>query len=163
MAQSIESRLAELGIDLPDAPTPRAAMAEMALRYGHTVRVSGQLPSWNGEIRYQGKVGDTISLEDGQQAARLSALNVLAQARKALNGDLNQIERVLNLRGFVAVADGFTQVAEVINGASQLMHEVFGEAGRHTRTAVGVLAMPHNVTVEIEAVFALKNAGTPQA
>ena len=153
----IEQRLSELGIVLPSVAVPKAAKIQTWMIYNGTLRVSGQLPSLDGSIQYIGHVGREQSLEAGQAAARLSALNVLAQAQYALDGDLDRIERVLNLRGFVATVEGFEQVAQVVNGASELMHDVFGECGKHTRTAVGVAAMPYNVTVEIEALFALKN------
>lgn len=157
----IEARLAELGIELPPAAIPKAARIETYMIYNGTLRVSGQLPALGGNIKYIGHVGRERSLEEGQAAARLSALNVLAQAKHALggdvDGDLDRIERVLNLRGFVATVEGFDQVAQVVNGASELMHDVFGELGKHTRTAIGVASMPYNVTVEIEALFALKN------
>lgn len=153
----IDDRLAELGIEIPAAAIPKAAKIETYLIYNGTLRVSGQLPAWNGEIKYIGHVGREQSLADGQAAARLSALNVLGQAKHALGGDLDRIERVLNLRGFVATAEGFDQVAQVVNGASELLHDIFGDNGKHTRTAVGVNSMPYNVTVEIEALFALKD------
>lgn len=156
MSETIAQRLARLNIVLPEPAVTKAANIETVLIHRGSMRVSGQLPVWNGEIRYQGRAGAERTLEDAAAAARLSALNVLGQARRALDGDLDRIERVLNLRGFVAVADGFTEVAQAVNGASNLMIEVFGDAGRHTRTAVGVSAMPHNVTVEIEALFALR-------
>jgi len=154
---NIDKRLAELGIELPSAAITKAAKIETYLIYKGTLRVSGQLPVLDGEIKYVGHVGREQSIEGAQAAARLSALNVLAQAKHALNGDLDKIERVLNLRGFVSTIEGFAQVAQVVNGASELMHDVFGDKGKHTRTAVGVNSMPHNVTVEIEALFALKN------
>lgn len=157
MAETVEQRLKRLGIELPEPARTKAANIETVLIHKDTLRVSGQLPVWNGDIRYRGKAGDERTLEEAQAAARLSSLNVLAQAREALDGDLDRIERVLNLRGFVAVAAGFTEVAQAVNGASDLMIEVFGERGRHTRTAVGVSAMPHDVTVEIEALFALRD------
>jgi enamine deaminase RidA (YjgF/YER057c/UK114 family) len=153
----IDARLAELGIEMPAAAIPKAAKIETYLIYNGTLRVSGQLPAFEGDIKYIGHVGREQNLEGGQAAARLSALNVLAQAKHALGGDLDRIERVLNLRGFVATAEGFDQVAQVVNGASELMHDVFGDLGKHTRTAVGVASMPYNVTVEIEALFALKD------
>lgn len=153
----IDDRLAELGIEIPAAAIPKAAKIETYLIYNGTLRVSGQLPAWNGEIKYIGHVGREQSLADGQAAARLSALNVLGQAKHALGGDLDRIERVLNLRGFVATVEGFDQVAQVVNGASELLHDIFGDNGKHTRTAVGVNSMPYNVTVEIEALFALKD------
>lgn len=153
----IDDRLVELGIEIPVAAIPKAAKIETYLIYNKTLRVSGQLPAIDGDIKYIGHVGREQSLANGQAAARLSALNVVAQAKHALNGDLDRIERVLNLRGFVATVEGFDQVAQVVNGASELLHDIFGDMGKHTRTAVGVASMPYNVTVEIEGLFALKD------
>jgi len=153
----IDARLAALGIVLPSPPAPRAARIRMSRKIGNLLFVSGQLPSWNGELRHVGRVGDGISLEDAQQAARLSALNVLAQANAALPGGLDDVISVVNLRGFVVCTPDFVRVAEVINGASDLMVEVFGDDGAHTRTAVGVSSMPHGVVVEIEAMFEVRS------
>ena len=155
MASRIESRLAELAIELPEPQLPRVAKILPALVHGQTLYVSGQVTSWNGELRYVGKVGREFDLEEGQAAARLSALNVLAQARLALDGDLGRIARVINLRGFVNAMPDFTDIPAVVNGASELMIDLFGEAGRHTRTAVGVAVMPFDVAIEVEAIFAL--------
>jgi len=146
-------RLSALGIVLPPAPAARAARIRMARKLGNLLFVSGQLPSVNGELRHVGRVGDTLDLAQAQQAARASALNVLAQARAALPNGLDDIVSVVNLRGFVAATPDFVRIAEVVNGASDLMVEIFGEAGAHTRTAVGVNSMPHGVVVEIEAMF----------
>jgi enamine deaminase RidA (YjgF/YER057c/UK114 family) len=153
---SPEQRIIRLGIELPLPAKPRAARILMTRRLGNTLWVSGQLPSWNGELPYVGKVGSRWTLKEAQLAARLSALNVLAQARAALENGLDDIQSVINLRGFVAVEPSFWQVADVVNGASDLMMEVFGDAGAHTRTAVGVASMPHDVAVEIEALFELR-------
>lgn len=149
----IDERLRALGIELPSPPPPRAARILMAKIAGPFLYVSGQLPSWNGELRFVGKVGQDYSLEQGQEAARLSMLNVLAHARNALGGDLDRITDVVYLRGYVNVAPDFIQVAQVVNGASDLVAEIFGPAGAHARTAVGVSMMPHNVAIEVEAQF----------
>lgn len=153
MSTSIDTRLSALGIVLPPPPAPRAARIRMARKLGNLLFVSGQLPSWGTELRHVGRVGETLDLAAAQLAARASALNVLAQARAALPNGLDDIVSVVNLRGFVATTPDFVRVAEVINGASDLMVEVFGDAGAHTRTAVGVASMPHGVVVEIEAMF----------
>lgn len=150
----IDARLRELGIELPTPPAPRAARIQMAKITGGFLFISGQLPSWNGELRYVGKVGHEFGLAAGQAAARLSALNVLAQARSLL-GDLDRIAEVVCLRGYVNVAPDFFDIAQTINGASDLMAEVFGPKGAHTRTAIGVAMMPYNAAVEIEAQFLL--------
>ena len=151
----IDARLRELGIELP-SPPPRAARILMAKIAGNMLYVSGQLPSWNGELRYVGKVGREFTLAEAQAAARLSALNVIAQARGALGGDLDRIAEVTYLRGYVNVAPDFIEIAQSVNGASDLMTEVFGAAGAHARTAIGVAMMPYNAAIEVEAQFLLK-------
>jgi enamine deaminase RidA (YjgF/YER057c/UK114 family) len=155
MALAIESRLTELGIELPEPQLPTVAKILPALIVERTLYVSGQVTTWNGELRYIGKVGREFDLDEGRAAARLSALNVLAQAKRALDGDLDRIARVVNLRGFVNAMPDFTDIPAVVNGASELMIDLFGEAGRHTRTAVGVAVMPFDVAIEVEAVFAI--------
>lgn len=152
----IDARLRELGIELPSPPPPRTARILMAKISGGSLYVSGQLPSWNGELRYIGKVGREFTLAEAQAAARLSALNVLAQARAALGGDLDRIAEVTFLRGYVNVAPEFFDIAQSVNGASDLMSEVFGPAGAHARTAIGVAMMPYNAAIEVEAQFLLK-------
>ena len=156
MVGKIDARLAELGIELPVAPPPRAAKILMAKIAGSFLFVSGQLPSWNGELRYVGKVSKEFDLAQAQAAARLSALNVLAHAKAALDGDLDRIAEVVYLRGYVNVAEGFFDISQVVNGASDLMVEIFGPAGAHARTAIGVAMMPYNVAIEIEAQFLLR-------
>jgi enamine deaminase RidA (YjgF/YER057c/UK114 family) len=149
----IDKRLSELGIELPSPPPPRTARIVMAKIAGSFLFVSGQLPSWNGELRYVGKVGSEFDLETAQEAGRLSALNVLAHARAALGGDLDRIAEVACLRGYVNVAPDFIDIAQSVNGASDLMTDVFGAAGAHTRTAIGVAMMPYNAAIEVEAQF----------
>lgn len=149
----IDARMTELGIELPTPAPARAARIQMAKISGGFLFVSGQLPSWNGELRYVGKVGREFDLAAGQAAARLSALNVLARARAALNGDLDRIKEVVCLRGYVNVAPDFIDISQTVNGASDLMAEIFGAAGAHTRTAIGVAMMPYNAAIEVEAQF----------
>jgi enamine deaminase RidA (YjgF/YER057c/UK114 family) len=156
MSGGVDARLTALGIELPQAAASRGAHIRMAKLAGPHLFVSGQLPSWNGELRYVGKVGSEFDLAAAQAAARLSALNVLAQARAALGGDLDRIAEVVYLRGYVNVAPGFTQISQAVNGASDLMVEVFGEAGAHARTAVGVEMMPYGAAIEVEAQFLLR-------
>lgn len=156
MSGRIDARLAELGIELPVPPASLGARIRMAKIAGPFLFVSGQLPSWNGELRYVGKVGREFYLPAAQAAARLSALNVLAQARLALDGDLDRIIEVVCLHGYVNVAPGFIEIAQAVNGASDLMIEAFGDAGAHTRTAVGVAMMPYGVAIEVEAQFLLR-------
>ncbi len=155
MTLAIEARLAELGIELPQPQLPTVAKILPALVVERTLYVSGQVTTWNGELRYIGKVGREFDLEEGRAAARLSALNVLAQAKQVLDGDLDRIARVVNLRGFVNAVPDFIDIPAVVNGASELMIDLFGEAGRHTRTAVGVAVMPFDVAIEVEAVFSI--------
>jgi enamine deaminase RidA (YjgF/YER057c/UK114 family) len=152
MASSIEDRLSELGIALPAAAAPAGSYVPVR-RSGQLLIVSGQLPMEGGQIRYRGKLGAGVSLEDGQAAARLCAVNILAQVKAALDGDLGRVKACLRLGGFVACTPEFTQHPQVINGASELMVAVFGEAGRHARAAVGVPSLPLDAAVEVEALI----------
>lgn len=156
MAGRIDARLKELGIELPTAREPSVAKIRNWMIAGGFLFVSGQVPQWNGERRYVGKVGREYDLDQGRGAARLSALNVLAHARVALDGDLDRIERVVTLRGYVNATPDFTELPQVVNGASELMIDIFGEAGRHTRTAIGVAVMPFDVAIEVEAQFLVR-------
>lgn len=151
MAGQTASRLAELGIVLPDAPAPAANYVPF-VRSGNQLFISGQLPMNADGIQFVGRLGDTISVEDGQKAARLCAINLLAQANAAL-GDLDQVVQLIKLNGFVASAPDFGDQPKVINGASDLMADVLGERGRHARAAVGVAALPFGVSVEVDAIF----------
>ena len=152
MSGRIEERLKELGITLPEAAAPVAAYVPTT-RSGNILFVSGQLPVWNGERRFVGKVGQDFSVDQGKEAARLCGLNILAQVKAALDGDLDRVRRVLRLGGFVNAGPGFHDHPVVINGASELMAEVFGDAGKHSRAAVGAPSLPANVAVEVDAVF----------
>src|SRR6478672_9457121 len=154
MAGRIEARLKERGIELPEAATPVANYVPFTIS-GSLVVVSGQICLWNGERRFVGKLGADVSVADGQQAARLCALNVLAHLRVAAGGDLDRVKRVLRLGGFVNCTPEFTDMPQVVNGASDLMVEIFGDAGRHARAAVGTSALPGGVAVEVEATFEL--------
>ncbi|NQV82742.1 MAG: RidA family protein [Rhodospirillales bacterium] len=154
MAGQIHTRLAELGIELP-APSAPAANYVPYVVSGNQVFVSGQVTVWNGELRFIGTVGAELSLEQGIEAARLCGLNLIAQARDAAGGDLDKIKRVVKLGGFVNATPDFTDHPKVINGASDLMVEVFGEAGKHARFAVGADSLPLGVAVEIDGVFEL--------
>jgi len=156
MAGRIEARLKELGVELPVPQEPRVAKILNTVIAGGFLFVSGQVTQWNGERRFVGKVGREFDLKQGQEAARLSALNVLAQAKKELDGDLDRIERVIQLKGYVNCMPNFTDVSAVVNGASELMIDVFGDAGRHSRTALGVAVMPFDVAIEVEAMFLVK-------
>lgn len=152
MTSTVSARLAALGLVLPKAPVPAANYVPFR-RIGGLVYVSGQVPSRNGTDAFTGKLGDTVSLEDGQAAARLCAVNLLAQLSAALDGDLERVVSVVRLGGFVNAVPGFGDHPKVINGASDLMVEVFGEAGRHVRVAVGSSSLPRNVPVEVEGLF----------
>jgi len=148
---SVDQRLKDLGITLP---VPAAAVANYVpfVVTGNLVFVSGQLPLDNGKPAVQGKLGAEVSVEDGTRAARLCALGLLAQLRAA-TGDLNRVKRVVRLTAFVASTPDFTDQPKVVNGASDLMVEVLGDAGRHARVAVGAPSLPLNVAVEIEGIF----------
>jgi enamine deaminase RidA (YjgF/YER057c/UK114 family) len=151
MAGRIEARLRELGIELPQAAAPVANYVPFTIS-GSLVVVSGQICMWNGERRFVGKLGAGIPLADGQQAARLCALNILAHLQVACGGELDRVRRVLRLGGFVNCTPDFTEMPQVVNGASDLMVEVFGDRGRHARAAVGVSSLPSGVAVEVEAI-----------
>ncbi len=152
MAGKIDARLAELGIELPTASAPAANYVPF-VRAGDLLFVSGQVTAWNGEIKFIGTVGSDFTVDEGYQAARICGLNLLAQARAALDGDLDRLARVVKLGGFVQAAPGFTDHPKVINGASDLMVEVLGDAGRHARFAVGAPSLPLGVAVEVDGVF----------
>lgn len=155
MPGRIDQRLAELKIELPNAAAPMANYVP-AVRVGNLLFVSGQVCQWNGERRHVGKLGAEISLADGKAAARLCGLNLLAQTKRFLDGDLDRVVRVVRLGGFVNAVPGFTEQPQVVNGASDLMVEVFGDAGRHARAAVGVGSLPGGAAVEVDAVFEVK-------
>ncbi|MDR0316209.1 MAG: RidA family protein [Treponema sp.] len=147
---SIENRLKELQIELPEAPAPVAAYIPCK-KSGNLVFVSGQLPSVNGSETKRGKVGAELTVEEGYQAARLCGLNLLAQLRKFL-GDLDCVKGIIHVKGFVASDNNFYSHSQVVNGVSDLMVEVFGEAGRHTRCALGTNVLPGNMPVEAELI-----------
>jgi len=150
---SIHSRLAELGIELPAAAAPVAAYVPVVIA-GNIAHVSGQLPFVDGQL-VTGRLGEDVSLEQGAAAARACGLMILAQLEAAL-GSLDRVERIVKLGAFVSSAPGFTDQPKVANGASELMAEVFGEAGKHARSAVGVPVLPLGAAVEVDAVVALK-------
>lgn len=156
MAGQIDQRLDELKIVIPQAWKPKIAKIKGSAIIGNILYVSGMLPQWEGDIRYIGKVGVEFSIEEGREAARLSALNVLAQARSALDGDLDRVKQIAKVSGFVNCAPEITEVAAVVNGASELFLEIFGERGAHARVAVGATTMPLGVAVEIEAIIEIK-------
>ena len=155
MAGRIEARLKELKIELPKPVASRWSYVP-TVRTGDLLFVSGQLCHWQGENRFIGKLGREISLEDGKRAARLCGLNLLTQAKAALGDDLDRVVRCVKLVGFVNSMPDFTDQPQVVNGCSELMGEVFGDSGKHARSAVGLAALPGNVAVEVEAVFEVR-------
>jgi enamine deaminase RidA (YjgF/YER057c/UK114 family) len=151
MQGTIETRLAELGFSLPDAPAPAANYVPWVLD-GTTVWVSGQI-SQGPDGRIVGKLGADMTAEEGAKAAQACALSLLAQVRAACGGDLGRLQRVVKLTGFVNSTPDFTDQPKVINGASDLLVEILGDAGRHARSAVSAASLPFGVAVEIEGVF----------
>lgn len=151
---SYEAKLKELGLELPAAPAPVAAYVP-AVKIQGFVYTSGQIPFVNGELKFKGKVGGGIKEEDAYEAAKICALNCLSVV-KAQIGSLNKIERIVKLTGFVSSAPGFNMQPKVINGASELMGQIFGEAGSHARSAVGVNELPLDAAVEVEMIVKIK-------
>ena len=152
---SIKEKLASIGLSLPVAAAPVAAYVP-AVRSGNLVFTAGQLPTVNGKIVKEGKVGSEVSADDAKELAQVCALNALAAI--SLVADLDQIERVVRVGGFVNCAPGFIAIPGVVNGASELLIKVFGDVnGKHARTAVGVAELPLNAPVEIELIVQLKN------
>ena len=152
MTGTIDARLAELGIELPHAAAPAANYIPYVVT-GDLIFVSGQVPFWNGELKGVGKVGRDMDIPAAQEIARICGLNLIAQARAACDGDLDQISGVVKVGGFVNAVPDFDQHPEIINGCSDLMVDVFGDKGRHSRFAVGAGSLPRGVAVEIEAIF----------
>ena len=152
MAGTIDARLNELGIELPPASTPGGNYVPF-VQTGNLLFISGQVPMVDGKPAWIGHLGKDISIEEGAAAARVCALAILAQAKIALGGDLDRITQVVKLTGFVACTPNFKDPPKVVNGASDLFGEVFGDAGQHARAAVGMASLPSGVAVEVEAVF----------
>ncbi|MFW2541129.1 RidA family protein [Primorskyibacter sp. 2E107] len=153
MSNAIETRLAELGLTLPDAPAPAANYVPYVLT-GNTLYVSGQISMKDGAL-VCGKLGDTMDVDAGAAAAQSCALSLLAQVRAACGGDLSKLKRVVKLTGFVNSTGDFTDQPKVINGASDAFVEILGDAGRHARSAVSAASLPLGVAVEIEGIFEL--------
>lgn len=149
-----EDKLKELGLTVPEVAKPVAAYVP-AVRCGDHVYTSGQIPLVKGEVKYKGKLGQELSLDDGYEAAKICALNCLA-AVKSVAGSLDNIEKVIKIVGFVNSAAGFTDQPKVVNGASELVGKVFGPAGEHARSAVGVSELPLGVAVEVEMIVKMK-------
>lgn len=146
----VEERLDELGIKIPETPSPLGSYKPASVT-GNLIFISGQLPLAEGKLLFQGKVGSDISAEDAAQAARASAINALAAMSMELGG-LGRVRKIVKVTGYVASASGFYNQAAVVNGASDLFFQVFGEDGRHARAAVGVAELPMNAPVEIELI-----------
>lgn len=150
---AIEARLAELGLSLPEPAAPVAAYVPVVIA-GGLAHVSGQLPFISGKL-VTGRLGEDVQVEDGVLAAQACAVMILAQLKKAL-GSLDRVEQIVKLGGFVSSTPGFTDQPKVINGASELMAAVFGEAGQHARSAVGVPVLPLGAAVEVDAIVAVR-------
>jgi len=152
---NIERKLEEMGYPLPETPKPVAAYIP-AIQSNEFVFTSGQIPVQNGDIKFKGKVGQVISVEEGYEAAKICAINALS-AIKSVIGDLDKIEQIVKVVGFVNSANDFTQQPAVINGASEFLKEVFGNKGAHSRSAVGVAQLPLGVSVELEMIVKIKS------
>jgi enamine deaminase RidA (YjgF/YER057c/UK114 family) len=155
MTDAIDAKLAELGLSLPEAAAPVAAYVP-AVEAAGLLHVSGQLPFRDGQLM-TGRLGEDRDLEYGQEAAKRCGLMLVAQIKKALGGDLRRVERIVKLGVFVNSAADFAEQPKVANGASELMQALFGEAGRHARSAVGVPVLPLNAVVEVDAVVAIRD------
>jgi enamine deaminase RidA (YjgF/YER057c/UK114 family) len=151
---TIEEKLAELAIELPAVPKPLGSYVPF-IRTGNLVYLSGMLPLKDGRLLKTGKLGDGVTLEDGVLCARTAAINALAVLKSAV-GSLDNMKRCVKISGFIASADNFIDQPKVMNGASDLLFEVFGEAGRHARAAVGVNVLPMDSPVEVEFIFEVR-------
>jgi enamine deaminase RidA (YjgF/YER057c/UK114 family) len=154
LTSAIERRLAGVGLSLPPAAAPAGSYVPYTIS-GKLLFVSGQLPIKDGKVAVTGRLGEGLGVERGQEAARLCALSLLAQAKAACGGDLDRLARCLKLGGFVGCAPGFTDHAKVVNGASDLIAEAMGDQGKHARFAVGCAGLPLDAAVEVEAIFEL--------
>ncbi|MBZ5761471.1 MULTISPECIES: RidA family protein [Rhizobium] len=152
MSDEINARLSQLGITLPQAAAPAANYVPYVIS-GNMLTISGQLPMENGKVAVTGHLGRNVDVATGQRAAELCAINILSQASAALGGDLGRIKRLIKLNGFVASVPEFGEQHLVINGASNLLATVLGDAGKHARAAVGMAALPFNAAVEIDAIM----------
>lgn len=151
----IKEKLQELSLELPSAAAPAANYVPYVIADDDMLYISGQIPFLNGEAMHQGRLGDDLSVEQGAEAAKACALNILGQANAAVGGDWSKVKRLVKLGAFVQSTPDFTDQPEVVNGASDLMVAVMGDAGRHARFAVSAAALPRGVAVEIDAIFEL--------
>lgn len=154
MSSTIDANLEKLGITIPNSAAPAANYMPW-VRDGDLLYISGQLPFKDGKVAVEGHLGQDVSVEDGQDAAKWCAVNILAQVKAAV-GSLDNIEQVIKLGAFVSCAPDFKQHPQVVNGASDFMVEVLGDKGRHARAAVGMSSLPLNAAVEIEAIIRVK-------
>jgi len=152
MDRTVEQRLTDMGVELPKPAAPAANYIPFVTT-GNMIFVSGQITMLDGELQYLGKVGDTLSTDDGYKAARICAINLIAQVKEACFGDLDRVTQVIKLGGFVNCTPDFTDQPKVINGASDLIAEAFGDAGKHARFAVGASSLPLGVAVEVDGIF----------
>jgi enamine deaminase RidA (YjgF/YER057c/UK114 family) len=156
MANIIDQRLKELNIELDDASVPAGSYVPYVIT-NNLVFISGQLPFIDGKLTIKGKVGDNVSLDDAVKMSEACAKALLSQLKAACNGNLDKVNKVVKLGGFVASAPNFTDQPKVINGASDLIVNIFGDKGKHSRFAVGVAALPLNVPVEIDGIFEIED------
>jgi len=152
--KNYEERLKELGIEIPDLPPPAGAYIP-AVKSGNLVFCSGQGPSRDGKLVYTGKLGAELTLEEGYQAARICALNCLAEICSVI-GSINNIVKIIQVRGFIASTPDFFEHPRVLNGASELLIDIFGDAGKHTRCALGTSVLPKNIPIEVEMLVEVK-------
>jgi len=154
MSVDVDARLARLGLTLPEAPSPAANYVPFTIAKG-LLFIAGQAPVRDGKYAFTGRVGNEVTVEDAQAAARLCGLNILAQVKSAVAGDWSRVKRCVRICGYVSSAPGFFEQPKVLDGASDLMVQVLGEAGRHSRSALGVAALRGNVPVAVDAIFEL--------
>ena len=152
---SFEENIKNLGLNIPELPKALANYVPYKI-VGKTMYISGQAPVKNGELIYKGKVGSDISVEDGIEAARLCVINIIAAVKTGLEGDWSKLDNFVKLTGYVNCQDTFTDQPKIINGASDMLVEIFGDQGRHSRVAVGSNALPLGIAVEIDAIVQLK-------
>ena len=150
-----EENIKNLGLNIPDLPKALANYVPYKI-IGQTIYISGQAPVQNGELIYKGKVGSDISIEEGIEAAKLCVINIIAALKTGLEGDWDKLDSFVKLTGFVNCQDNFTDQPKIINGASDMLVEIFGDQGRHARVAVGSNALPLGIAVEIDAIVQLK-------
>jgi len=150
-----DENIKNLGLNIPDLPKALANYVPYKI-IGKTIYISGQAPVQNGELIYKGKVGSDITVEDGIEAAKLCVINIIAAVKKGLDGDWDKLDSFVKLTGYVNCQDNFTDQPQVINGASDMLVDIFGEQGRHARVAVGSNALPLGIAVEIDAIVQLK-------